>query len=181
MSQQPNYVQFFFQVADLGCTLKNAPLRDGARMLLSLVPPDTLTVQRLTALFKNYAVNGVEENISKGSDTSGQTTSSPSNLPPPTIENVFFNSSPSQVLYNLEVSMILHHIEYLASSIVLCYSEVLQTIFFVLFSAGYVCIINASSRYSIRKVVGISLQLCKEWSCICYSRNAHKTKFPSGC
>lgn len=105
MSQQPSYVQFFFQVADLGCAIKNAPLRDGARMLLSLVPPDTLTIQRLTALFKNFAVNGVEECAPIGGDIPGQTTSLPSpNLPPPTIEHMFFHSSPSQVLYNLEVS-----------------------------------------------------------------------------
>lgn len=104
MSQRPNYVQFFFQVADLGCAIKNAPLRDGARMLLSLVPPDTLTVQRLTALFKNFAVNGVEESVPLGGDLSGQTTSiPPPHLPPPTIEHMFFHSSPSQVLYNLEV------------------------------------------------------------------------------
>lgn len=105
MSQQPSYVQFFFQVADLGCAIKNAPLRDGARMLLSLVPPDTLTVQRLTALFKNFAVNGVEESVTLGGDLSSHTTSLPSpNLPPPTIEHMFFHTSPSQVLYNLEVS-----------------------------------------------------------------------------
>lgn len=102
MSQQPIYVQFFFQVADLGCTLKNAPLRDGARMLLSLVPPDNLTIQRLTALFKNCAVNGLDDSVSRGGDMTGLVPLA-SPLPPPTIENMFYHSSPSQVLYNLEV------------------------------------------------------------------------------
>lgn len=106
MSQQPNYVQFFFQVADLGCTLRNAPLREGARMLLSLVPPDTLTVQRLTMLFKTYAFNGIDEHVSIGSDVSSQITSSAVlSMSPPTIENMFYQASPSQVLYNLEVSL----------------------------------------------------------------------------
>ncbi|XP_026291782.1 probable ubiquitin carboxyl-terminal hydrolase FAF-X isoform X3 [Frankliniella occidentalis] len=105
MSQQPNYVQFFFQVADLGCAIKNAALRDGARMLLSLVPPDILTVQRLTLLFRNYTVNGIDDVcVSKSGDVFGQATTSPSSfLPHPTIENMFFHPSPSQVLYNLEV------------------------------------------------------------------------------
>lgn len=106
MSQQPNYVQFFFQVADLGCTLRNAPLREGARMLLSLVPPDTLTVQRLTILFKTYAFNGIDEHVLIGSDVSSQITASPVlSMSPPTIENMFYQASPSQVLYNLEVSL----------------------------------------------------------------------------
>ncbi|XP_075236606.1 ubiquitin carboxyl-terminal hydrolase-like faf isoform X2 [Lycorma delicatula] len=90
MSQRPHYVQFFFQVADRGCELKDAALRDSARSILKLIPPDIATIERLQMLFSS--------NPSDNSSTTMSTT-----MPSPTVENTFFNSSPSQVLYNLEV------------------------------------------------------------------------------
>lgn len=92
MSQRPHYVQFFFQVADRGCELKDAALRDSARSILKLIPPDIATIERLQMLFSS--------NPSDNSSTTMSTT-----MPSPTVENTFFNSSPSQVLYNLEVSV----------------------------------------------------------------------------
>lgn len=87
MSQRPQYVQFFFQLADLGCTIGYPQLRDGARHLLQLVPPDSLTVSRLQWFFGRFKENeptlNDESNVSVGS--------------------LFFTASPSQVLYNLEV------------------------------------------------------------------------------
>ena len=90
MSQRAQYAQFFFQLADLGCALRLEQLRDGARNLLQLVPPDVLTVMRLEWVF---GVNASQDSI-----------------PPPcnlhtvsTVDNLFFSASPSQVLYNLEV------------------------------------------------------------------------------
>lgn len=96
MSQRAQYAQFFFQLADLGCALKLEQLRDGARNLLQLVPPDVLTVMRLESLF----------GVHKSEDTTPN--------PPPddlntSVESLFFAASPSQVLYNLEVRAIFLH------------------------------------------------------------------------
>ncbi|KAF4521158.1 hypothetical protein B566_EDAN017868 [Ephemera danica] len=44
MSQQAQYAQFFFQLADLGLALGHAHLRDAARNLLQLMPADTHTM-----------------------------------------------------------------------------------------------------------------------------------------
>ena len=90
MSQRSQYATFFFQLADLGCTLQHAQLRDGARNLLQLVPPDTLTVIRLQWLFSHY----MEEEPSQNPHCNEQATS---------VDTLFFTASPSQVLYNLEV------------------------------------------------------------------------------
>ncbi|XP_049853945.1 probable ubiquitin carboxyl-terminal hydrolase FAF-X isoform X1 [Schistocerca gregaria] len=84
MSQRPHCAQFFFQLADLGCRLQYPPLRDGARTLLKLIPPDVYTEECLQALFQSHA--------------HGETS-----CPSATVDNMFFASSPSQVLYNLEV------------------------------------------------------------------------------
>nr|CAD7574966.1 unnamed protein product [Timema californicum] len=92
MSQRPTCAQFFFQLADLGCTLQYPPLRDGARMLLKLIPPDTFTVECLHTLFQLHARAPVD-----------QGTSSPPPAAACTVDTLFFGPSPSQVLYNLEV------------------------------------------------------------------------------
>ncbi|PSN47507.1 putative ubiquitin carboxyl-terminal hydrolase FAF-X [Blattella germanica] len=98
MSQRSNCAQFFFQLADLGCKLQYPPLRDGARMLLKLIPPDIHTVECLQSLFQNHARAG--SNGVAVIDQGGQSTSS---LPSPSVESLFFGTSPSQVLYHLEV------------------------------------------------------------------------------
>ncbi|XP_043475108.1 probable ubiquitin carboxyl-terminal hydrolase FAF-X isoform X1 [Leptopilina heterotoma] len=90
MSQRSQYATFFFQLADLGCDLQLAQLRDGARNLLQLVPPDTLTVTRLQWFFSHYLDNEPSQN----SHCNEQATS---------VDTLFFTASPSQVLYNLEV------------------------------------------------------------------------------
>ncbi|KAG1670256.1 putative ubiquitin carboxyl-terminal hydrolase FAF-X [Nymphon striatum] len=84
MSLQPNYVQFLFQLADLGSSLQLASLRDAARALLKLMPADRDTVDKLRSLCMDQA---------KSQDQSVN----------PALQNVFFGSSPSQILYNLEV------------------------------------------------------------------------------
>ena len=90
MSQRSQHANFFFQLADLGCTLQHAQLRDGARNLLQLIPPDTLTVTRLQWLFNHYQNDEPLQNP----HSNEQTTS---------VDTLFFTASPSQVLYNLEV------------------------------------------------------------------------------
>ncbi|XP_012278998.1 probable ubiquitin carboxyl-terminal hydrolase FAF-X [Orussus abietinus] len=90
MSQRPQYATFFFQLADLGCNLQHPQLRDGARNLLQLVPPDTLTVTRLQWLFGHYR----DDEPSQNPHCNEQNTN---------VDTLFFSASPSQVLYNLEV------------------------------------------------------------------------------
>jgi len=115
MSKKPSNVRFFFQVADLGIELKNPQLRDGARALLSLVPPDVETVQRLTALFHNRPAPNQDKDAQvpaaspqgtspeDSAPPAPSTVTTPALIPPPTVENIFFAASPSEVLYNLEV------------------------------------------------------------------------------
>ncbi|XP_035221479.1 probable ubiquitin carboxyl-terminal hydrolase FAF-X isoform X2 [Stegodyphus dumicola] len=84
MSQQQQYAQFLFQLADLGSSLNVPALRDEAYAVLKLMPPDAHTYERLkTICLEN----------SKLGDRS----------PSPSLESIFFAPSPSQVLYTLEV------------------------------------------------------------------------------
>lgn len=41
MSLHLRYISFLWQIADLGCTLNMPLLRDGARVLMKLMPPGT--------------------------------------------------------------------------------------------------------------------------------------------
>lgn len=93
MSQRSQYATFFFQLADLGCTLQHSQLRDGARNLLQLVPPDTFTVTKLQWLFDHYKDDEALQNPQNNEQNT-------------TVDSLFFTASPSQVLYNLEVSRI---------------------------------------------------------------------------
>lgn len=44
MSLHPRYISFLWQVADLGCNLNMPLLRDGARVLMKLMPPGKYTL-----------------------------------------------------------------------------------------------------------------------------------------
>lgn len=89
MSQRAQHATFFFQLSDLGCSLKHSNLRDGARNLLQLVPPDALTVSRLQWLFGHYKNDETSNTICNEQNTN--------------VDTLFFTTSASQVLYNLEV------------------------------------------------------------------------------
>ncbi|KAK3574939.1 hypothetical protein QTP86_019806 [Hemibagrus guttatus] len=84
MSLHLQYISFLWQVADLGCTLNMPLLRDGARVLMKLIPPDNTTVENLRATCLDHAKLG-ENSLS------------------PTLDSRFFGPSPSQVLYLTEV------------------------------------------------------------------------------
>ncbi|XP_010884632.2 probable ubiquitin carboxyl-terminal hydrolase FAF-X isoform X3 [Esox lucius] len=84
MSLHLRYISFLWQVADLGCTLSMPLLRDGARLLMKLMPPDNSTVENLRAICLDHAKLG-ENSLS------------------PTLDSRFFGPSPSQVLYLTEV------------------------------------------------------------------------------
>ncbi|TRY97210.1 hypothetical protein DNTS_013712 [Danionella cerebrum] len=84
MSLHLRYISFLWQVADLGCNLNMPLLRDGARILMKLMPPDNATVENLRAVCLDHAKLG-ENSLS------------------PTLDSRFFGPSPSQVLYLIEV------------------------------------------------------------------------------
>ncbi|XP_053482762.1 probable ubiquitin carboxyl-terminal hydrolase FAF-X isoform X3 [Ictalurus furcatus] len=84
MSLHLRYISFLWQVADLGCSLNMPLLRDGARVLMKLMPPDNTTVENLRAICLDHAKLG-ESSLS------------------PTLDSRFFGPSPSQVLYLIEV------------------------------------------------------------------------------
>ncbi|KAM9486436.1 ubiquitin carboxyl-terminal hydrolase 9X isoform 6-T6 [Clarias gariepinus] len=84
MSLHLRYISFLWQVADLGCNLNMSLLRDGARVLMKLMPPDNTTVENLRAICLDHAKLG-ESSLS------------------PTLDSRFFGPSPSQVLYLIEV------------------------------------------------------------------------------
>ncbi|XP_027020660.1 probable ubiquitin carboxyl-terminal hydrolase FAF-X isoform X10 [Tachysurus fulvidraco] len=84
MSLHLRYISFLWQVADLGCNLNMPLLRDGARVLMKLMPPDNTTVENLRAICLDHAKLG-ESSLS------------------PTLDSRFFGPSPSQVLYLIEV------------------------------------------------------------------------------
>ncbi|XP_013883260.1 probable ubiquitin carboxyl-terminal hydrolase FAF-X [Austrofundulus limnaeus] len=84
MSLHPRYISFLWQIADLGCNLNMPQLRDGARVLMKLMPPDNTTVENLRAVCLDHAKLG-ENSLS------------------PSLDSRFFGPSPSQVLYLIEV------------------------------------------------------------------------------
>ncbi|XP_028290959.1 ubiquitin carboxyl-terminal hydrolase 9X isoform X3 [Gouania willdenowi] len=84
MSLHLRYISFLWQVADLGCNLNMPLLRDGARVLMKLMPPDNTTVENLRAVCLDHAKLG-ENSLS------------------PSLDSRFFGPSPSQVLYLIEV------------------------------------------------------------------------------
>ncbi|XP_037075311.1 probable ubiquitin carboxyl-terminal hydrolase FAF-X, partial [Pollicipes pollicipes] len=86
LSQQEKYVDFLLRLADLGCRIGHAPLRDAARGVLQMTPAGRSTVEQLHAACQE---GGERRSASAGA--------------PCTLEAIFFSPSPSQVLYSLEV------------------------------------------------------------------------------
>ncbi|XP_078265312.1 ubiquitin carboxyl-terminal hydrolase 9X isoform X3 [Rhinoraja longicauda] len=84
MSLHPRYISFLWQVADLGSSLNMPLLRDGARVLMKLMPPDNTTVEKLRAICLDHSKLG-ESSLS------------------PNLDSLFFGQSASQVLYLTEV------------------------------------------------------------------------------
>lgn len=113
MSLHLRYISFLWQVADLGCNLNMPLLRDGARVLMKLMPPGSPQSSQYDA--KNHAAvfpHGLTRTSSPPSDNTtvenlravcldhaklGENSLSPS------LDSRFFGPSPSQVLYLIEV------------------------------------------------------------------------------
>ncbi|XP_053404353.1 probable ubiquitin carboxyl-terminal hydrolase FAF-X isoform X2 [Mercenaria mercenaria] len=86
MSNNQRYAQFLFQLSDLGCSLQVPKLRDTGRTLLKLMPADASSKEKFRTICSEH-VRSVT-----GTGMSQQ------------LEAMFFNSSPTQVLYNIEVA-----------------------------------------------------------------------------
>lgn len=84
MSNNQRYAQFLFHLSDLGCTLQVSKLRDTARTVLKLMPADAHTVDMFRIVCLEHVRSGA---------------TGVSHL----LDAMFFNSSPTQVLYNIEV------------------------------------------------------------------------------
>lgn len=89
MSRDKRMHQFLCQLADLGSQLNVAPLRDTARLLIQQLPADPITSELFTSICQPKS----HESFIKGSKI---VTSSE-------LENLLNHSSPSVVLYYLEV------------------------------------------------------------------------------
>ena len=85
MSNHSRYAQFMFQLGDLGSQLQISKLRECARQVLKLMPSDSHIVEKLQNACREHG---------KQTDPSNH----------PTLESIFFDSSPSHVLYSLEVA-----------------------------------------------------------------------------
>ncbi|KAM6149271.1 ubiquitin carboxyl-terminal hydrolase 9X-like [Rhynchocyon petersi] len=88
MSLHPRYICFLWQVADLGSRLNISPLRDGARTLMKLMPPDRATTENLRTICSDQAKPG--ENSLR-----------------PSLDSLFLSPSASHVLYLTEIVYIL--------------------------------------------------------------------------
>ncbi|XP_063100555.1 probable ubiquitin carboxyl-terminal hydrolase FAF-X isoform X2 [Cavia porcellus] len=84
MSLHFKYISFLWKVADLGSSLNMPSLRDAARVLMKLMPPDRTTIEKLRTICLDHS-KLCENNL---------------NLP---LNSLFFGPSASQVLYLTEV------------------------------------------------------------------------------
>lgn len=95
MSRDRKIHPFLCQLADLGSRLQHAPLRDAARNLLRLLPADSQAGDRI---FNACMASSDHHATNSAGGTTAQTS--------PALENIFFGSSPSTILYYLEVRLI---------------------------------------------------------------------------
>ncbi|XP_043240414.1 probable ubiquitin carboxyl-terminal hydrolase FAF-X isoform X2 [Amphibalanus amphitrite] len=84
LSQQEKYVEFLLRLADLGCRVGHAPLRDAARSVLQMAPAGRSTVDQLQTACQEAGERRPD-------------------APVCSLEGIFFSPSPAQVLYSLEV------------------------------------------------------------------------------
>ena len=84
IAQERTYTAFLLQLADLGCSLGHTSLRDAARAVLTLIPADSHTASKIRNLCTEQVKN-------------------PASNPQHGFDSLFFTTSSSQTLYNLEV------------------------------------------------------------------------------
>lgn len=83
MSHQHRYAQFLFQLADLGMRY-DSNLHRAALNVLTMMPPDIETANKLRRICKEAAENPDNDNLSS-------------------FDGIFFAASPTEVVYNLGV------------------------------------------------------------------------------
>ena len=83
LANKEKYIEFLLQLADLGTSIKHLPLQEASRALLRIIPADKKTVERLRSICR--------ENLDG------------KRAPQQIWESVFFSSSPSATLYNLQI------------------------------------------------------------------------------
>ena len=84
IAQERSYTAFLLQLADLGCSLGHVALRDGARAVLNLIPSDVHTANKIRSLCLDLVKTPVSN-------------------PQQAFDSLYFTTSPSQTLYNLDV------------------------------------------------------------------------------
>lgn len=129
MSLHLRYISFLWQVADLGCNLNMPLLRDGARVLMKLMPPGIYVYISASALHptqlfeKNVRPHRrtqetVGSQLVRAVSVSSDYTTVENlravcldhaklgeNSLSPSLDSRFFGPSPSQVLYLIEVGL----------------------------------------------------------------------------
>jgi len=85
MANDARFAQFLYKITDLGSNLEIDGLRECGRALLKLMPADVETVVKLKEICHEHVKSGEQSTSTK-------------------LEAMFFSSSPSQVLYNLETT-----------------------------------------------------------------------------
>ena len=84
IAQERSYTAFLLQLADMGCSLSHNCLRDSARAVLNLIPADNHTALKIRTLCSDLVLK-------------------PASNPQHGFDSLFFTTSPSQTLYNLDV------------------------------------------------------------------------------
>ena len=79
-------MEFLLRLADLGCRVEHAPLRDAARSVLQMAPAGRSTIDQLQTACMEAGERRPD-------------------APVCSLEGIFFSPSPAQVLYSLEVSV----------------------------------------------------------------------------
>ena len=101
MSRDRKIHPFLCQLADLGSQLQHAPLRDAARNLLRILPPDPQAAERI---FNACLASGDGQNSTNTRRSSLQSLPPTASLTSPALENIFLAASPASILYYLEVN-----------------------------------------------------------------------------
>lgn len=114
MSLHLRYISFLWQVADLGCNLNMPLLRDGARVLMKLMPPGLFQVEQYSV--KKKSARRCPRGLTRSSPPPSDNTTVENlravcldhaklgeNSLSPSLDSRFFGPSPSQVLYLIEV------------------------------------------------------------------------------
>ncbi|CAF1095533.1 unnamed protein product [Adineta steineri] len=84
--QKHEYYQFLIDISDLGCKEKNIRLRDTARQILDLIPVDPHVKHAFTTSLATQKTDS-DENFTR-------------------LNNFYFHKSPTQMLYNLQTTLI---------------------------------------------------------------------------